>query len=57
MVLGSTFFLRVYDRLQSPSEMLDPLDVFPLNPIVNKSHNIECCGNKMTQIVANMIVS
>ena len=33
-----------------------PFHVFPLNPIVNKSCNIECCGNKMHQIVANMNV-
>ena len=30
---------------------------FPLNPIVNKSCNIECCGNKIRQTVANMIVT
>ena len=28
--------------------------VFPLNPIANKSFKIECCGNKVQQIVQNM---
>ena len=32
------------------------LHVFPLHPIVNLSGNIECFGNKMHQIVANMTV-
>ena len=31
--------------------------VCPLNPIVNKSCKIECCGNKMQQIVQNMILT
>ena len=44
-------------KLQWHSEMLAPLDVFPLNPIVNKSCNIECCGDKMLQTVTSMIVS
>ena len=30
---------------------------FPLNPIVNKSCKIECCGNKMNQIIQNTILS
>ena len=29
-------------------------DVFPLNSTVNKSCNIECCGNKNHEIIANM---
>ena len=31
--------------------------VCPLNAIVNKSCKIECCGNKMHQIIQNMILS
>ena len=31
--------------------------VFPLNPTVNKSRKIECCGNKTYQIIQNMILS
>ena len=30
---------------------------FPLNGMVNKSCRIECCGNKMHQIVQNMILT
>ena len=33
------------------------MQVFTLNPIVNKSCNIECRGNIMRQTVADMIVS
>ena len=36
---------------------IGPLDAFSLNRMVNKSCNTESCGNKMHQIVANMIVS
>ena len=43
--------------LQLASEILDPPGIFPLNPIVSKSCNIESCGNKMHQIIANLIVS
>ena len=39
---------------------LNPLDVLPLNSIVNKCHNseccgTECCGNNMHKIVVNMM--
>ena len=34
-----------------------PPDVFPLTPIINKLCNIECCVNKMLQIIQNMMVS
>ena len=43
--------------LQLASEIWDPLEISPLNPIVEKSCNIECCSNKMHLIVANVIVS
>ena len=36
---------------------IQPPDVFPLTSIVNKSCNIECCVNKMFQIIQNMMVS
>ena len=36
-----------YFNIQLASEILDPLIIFPLNPIVKRSCNIECCGNKM----------
>ena len=39
------------------SRSIQPLDVFPLIPIVNKSCNIECCVNNMLQIIQNMMVS
>ena len=35
----------------------DTARVFPLNPIVNKSCKIQCFGNKMHQIVRNMILT
>ena len=38
------------------SKSIQPPDVFPLAPIVNKSYKIECCGNKMLQIVPNMML-
>ena len=34
-----------------------PLELFPLNSVVNKLCNIECCGNKKHQIIQNMILS
>ena len=49
---ASTVFLQ----LHLASEILGSLDVFLLNPMINKSCNM-CCGKKMYQIVANMIVS
>ena len=45
------------DVWKMASEILDPPDVFPLDPIVNKSSNIECCCNKMHQTITTMIVS
>ena len=41
--------------VQLALEILKPVGVFLLNPIVNKCCNIECCGNKMHQIVANLV--
>ena len=32
-------------------------DVFPLTPVVNRSCNIECCVNRMLQILQNMMVT
>ena len=34
-----------------------PPDFLPLDPLVNKSCNIERCGNKMHQLVENMMLS
>ena len=39
------------------SRSIQPPDVFPLIPVVNKSCNIECCVNNMLQIFQNMMVS
>ena len=36
---------------------IQPSDVFPLTPAVNKSCNIECCVNNMLQIIQNMMFS
>ena len=36
---------------------IQPPDVFPLTPIVNKSCNIECFVNIMLQIIQNIMVS
>ena len=38
--------------IQPASEILGPLEIFTMNPLVNKSCSIEACGNKMYQIVA-----
>ena len=38
------------------SKIIGPLEFFPLDPIVNMSCNVECCGKKMQQIVANMML-
>ena len=38
-------------------QLFELLEFSPFNPIVNKSCQIECCGNKMHQIVQNMILS
>ena len=43
--------------LQLEAEVLNPPDVFPLIPIVNKSCNIECYVNNMLKIIQNMMVS
>ena len=45
--LGSTVVAKI---IRTPR-------VFPLNPIVNKSCKIGCCGNKMYQIIQNMTLS
>ena len=39
-----------------PQKVFGSLQMFPLSPIVNKFCNIEGCGNKMCETVANMIV-
>ena len=39
------------------SKIIGPPDFSPLDPIVNKSCNIERCGKKTHQIVANMMLS
>ena len=48
---------KAWPIIHFASEILDPLGVFPLNPTVNESCNIECHDNKFLQIFANMIVS
>ena len=30
-------------------------EFLPLDPMANKTCNIECCGNKINQIVINML--
>ena len=55
-----TFVVRVVDQLTDctvVAKSFRTAGVFPLNPIVNKSCKIECCGNKMHQIVQNMILT
>ena len=39
------------------SKIIGPPEFFPLDPIVNKLCNIELCGKKMHQLVANMMLS
>ena len=45
------------EEIQLEAEVINPPDVFPLIPIVNKSCNIECCVNSMLQIIQIMMVS
>ena len=42
--------LPIYD-IPLWAKLLDPPEFSPLHPIVNKSCNIERCGNKMHKIV------
>ena len=44
-------------HVQLAAKLLDPLECLPLDPMLNKSCNIERCGYKMHRIVANMILS
>ena len=44
-------------QLQFEAEEYNPLDVFPLIPMANKSCNIDRCVNNMLQIIQNMMVS
>ena len=44
-------------KLQLEVEVLNPRDVFPFTPIVNKLRNIDCCINIMLQIIKNMMFS
>ena len=37
------------------SKIIGTLKCLPLDPLVNKSYNIESCGSKMHPIVANMM--
>ena len=39
------------------SKIIGPPEFSLLNPIVNKSCNTERCGNKMHQIITNMMLS
>ena len=43
--------------LQCLKKAFGHLYIFPLNPIVNTSFNIQCCGNKMHRIVIDMMLS
>ena len=45
----------VYNNVQCQQKVMGHLDIFPLNPIVTKSCKLECCGNKIHQIFANMM--
>ena len=44
-------------EVQLAAASLDPPEFSPLDPIVNKSCNIERCGKKINQIVANKMLS
>ena len=57
--MGDSYHVINYSqfRVQLASDVFNPLDVFPLTPIVNKSFNIECSVNKMLQIIQNLMVS
>ena len=48
--------VNIHDSNMVAKSFRTPRD-FPLNPIVNKSYKIECCGNKMHKIVQNMILT
>ena len=39
---------------QLASEILDPFDIWPWNPVVNNSCNVESCGKKRHQIGENI---
>ena len=43
--------------LQLAAKLLDPLEFLLLGPMLNKSCNIEHCGNKMHQIFTNTMLS
>ena len=38
------------------SKIIGPPEFLPWDPMVNESHYIECCGNKMHQIVPNIML-
>ena len=44
-------------RFTVVSKIIGPPEFSQLDPIVSKSCNIECCGNKVYQIMKNMILS
>ena len=43
--------------IQLVAKLLDPLEYLPLDPMVNEACNIERYGNKIPQIITNMILS
>ena len=49
--------IHIYPTSTLGIRCIQPPDVFSLTPVVNKSCNIQCCVNKMLQIIQNMMVS
>ena len=54
VVLGYFYCKNLYTV---GSRIIGPPEFLPLDPMVNKSCNIECCGNEMHQIIATMMLS
>ena len=46
-----------WNSIQLAAKLLDPLEFLLLDPMLNKSCNIERCGYRIHQIVANMTLS
>ena len=44
-------------KIQLEAKLLYPLELLPLDPMLNKSCNIEHCGHKMHQVDSNMMLS
>ena len=55
--VNTSYCLRASCTVTVGIKCIQPPDVFPFTPIVNKSRNIECCVNNMLQIIQNMMFS